>query len=136
MNPLFVDTFYFIALLEQSDLNHARVVEYAREVKYRQFVTTRWVLAETANAFSRVKTRGVAAAFLSAFATSPNVKVIENSDRLFENGFELYTLRIDKDWSLTDCISFVVMKENSLCDALTGDHHFKQAGFNPIFAAI
>jgi predicted nucleic acid-binding protein len=48
---------------------------------------------------------------------------------LFDQGFELYARRLDKDWSLTDCISFVVMREHGLTHALTGDHHFEQAGF-------
>ncbi len=35
----------------------------------------------------------------------------------------------DKDWTLTDCISFVIMRERNVAEALTGDHHFEQAGF-------
>jgi uncharacterized protein len=40
--------------------------------------------------------------------------------------------RRDKEWSLTDCISFVVMKERGLTEALTADHHFEQAGFKAL----
>jgi len=46
-----------------------------------------------------------------------------------DRGLALYISRPDKDWSLTDCISFVVMKERGLTGALTADHHFEQAGF-------
>lgn len=45
------------------------------------------------------------------------------------DGIRLYEQRRDKQWSLTDCISFVVMKREGLTEALTGDHHFEQAGF-------
>jgi predicted nucleic acid-binding protein len=48
---------------------------------------------------------------------------------LFDRGLELYEQRPDKKWSLTDCISFVVMKDEGLQEALTGDEHFQQAGF-------
>lgn len=48
---------------------------------------------------------------------------------IFERGVELYHSRLDKQWSLTDCISFVVMSEEGIAEALTGDHHFEQAGF-------
>ena len=47
----------------------------------------------------------------------------------FDEGVRLYVARPDKDWSLTDCISFVVMRERGITEALTGDRHFEQAGF-------
>jgi uncharacterized protein len=48
---------------------------------------------------------------------------------LFSAGLELFRSRRDKEWSLTDCMSFVVMRERGITDALTNDHHFEQAGF-------
>ena len=51
---------------------------------------------------------------------------------LFEAGLRLYASRRDTEWSLTDCISFVVMKQHNLTEALTADHHFEQAGFIPL----
>jgi uncharacterized protein len=45
-------------------------------------------------------------------------------------GTDLYNARSDKGWSLTDCISFEVMREHGLTEALTADHHFTQAGFS------
>jgi hypothetical protein len=53
---------------------------------------------------------------------------------LFERGLSLYLRRMDKDWSLTDCVSFVVMEEMALTDALTGDRHFEQAGFHVLLS--
>jgi predicted nucleic acid-binding protein len=52
----------------------------------------------------------------------------------YERGLNLYGSRNDKGWSLTDCISFAVMQALHLEDALTGDHHFAQAGYNPLLA--
>ena len=51
------------------------------------------------------------------------------SSELMERGFDLFSRRPDKEWSLTDCISFIVMSEEGITEALTGDHHFEQAGF-------
>jgi len=48
---------------------------------------------------------------------------------LFQDGVKLFAARPDKEWSLTDCMSFVVMTREGITEALTGDHHFEQAGF-------
>ena len=55
--------------------------------------------------------------------------VIYATKALFDHGMKLYARRPDKDWPLTDCISFVIMEREGIADALTGDHHFTQAGF-------
>jgi hypothetical protein len=60
--------------------------------------------------------------------------VIETSHELFEQGVALFSQRPDKSWSLTDCISFVVMEQHGLSEALTADRHFEQAGFVPLLA--
>jgi predicted nucleic acid-binding protein len=58
-----------------------------------------------------------------------DVQVIPLDMQLHEEGIRLYASRADKEWSLTDCISFVVMQREAVTEALTGDHHFEQAGF-------
>lgn len=60
---------------------------------------------------------------------NPQMRIVEADPQLFEEGVQLYASRSDKGWSLTDCISFVVMQREGITDALTGDHHFEQAGF-------
>ena len=62
----------------------------------------------------------------------PNVRIVPASRELLDRGFELFSRCADKDWSLTDCTSFVVMREEGLTDALTTDHHFEQAGFKAL----
>jgi predicted nucleic acid-binding protein len=59
--------------------------------------------------------------------------IVGASETLFERGVELYSKRLDKNWSLTDCISFVVMQDLGITEALTGDQHFEQAGFRALF---
>jgi len=67
---------------------------------------------------------------MEVLRSAPDVTIIPPNDELFSRGIELYAERLDKEWSLTDCISFVVMTDEGIADALTGDRHFEQAGFN------
>lgn len=87
------------------------------------------MLAEFADALSGSAIRGKVAPFINDLAADPTIRIIHASNALFVRGLELYHARPDKDWSLTDCISFVVMKDEEIHEALTGDQHFEQAGF-------
>lgn len=71
--------------------------------------------------------------FLTDLRANPQFTIMPPDEELFEKGLELYAHRLDKGWSLTDCISFVVMQRAGVTDALTGDHHFEQAGFRALF---
>ena len=92
-------------------------------------VTTRWVLAEVADALCAGHWHVRAGAFLRFVQSNAAFTVIGESDRLFDAGLALFQDRADKNWSLTDCISFVVMSDEGLHEALTADRHFEQAGF-------
>ena len=128
----FADTFALIAWLNQNDAAHAVVGEYLDEFS-GTLVTTEWVLVELADAFSAPTARATAVAFLRAVREDPMFEVVGYTDVTFRAGFDLYAERTDKGWSLTDCISFAVMTERGLTDALTADHHFVQAGFRAVF---
>ena len=69
---------------------------------------------------------------LETLKSSQDVKIIPTTVELFDRGVQLYAERADKEWWLTDCISFVVMADEGLADALTCDHHFEQAGFKAL----
>jgi predicted nucleic acid-binding protein len=69
---------------------------------------------------------------LADLELDPRVQIAHPEPGLWRRGFYLYADRRDKAWSLTDCISFVVMQERAIADALTGDHHFEQAGFRAL----
>ena len=134
MTPRFADTYFFVALLADRDHHHSRVTEFVRERPSR-LVTTRWVLAELANALSGSAARQSVATFLLDLDDDPTVTIVGESDELYHRGLLLYSERPDKKWSLTDCISFLVMEDEGLREALTEDHHFTQAGFVPVFAS-
>ena len=133
MKTVFADTFYFLALISPEDEHHKRVKAFADTFR-GAIVTTEWVLTEVANGLSGSPYRREAARLITTLPRLPNVKVFESDAALFQRGVQLYARRPDKEWSLTDCISFVVMEDEELAEALTRDHHFKQAGFTPVFA--
>ena len=131
MNAAFADTYYYLALLSDSDAAHDRALQLSRSLA-RPTVTTSWVLTEVADALAAPEQRLLFLALYNRLRGNPNVKTIPPTAELFEQGIDLYARRPDKAWSLTDCISFVVMERYQLTDALTGDHHFEQAGFRAI----
>jgi uncharacterized protein len=131
VSEVFADTFFFIALLSPSDAAHEAAVDAARR-EVRTLVTTDWVLTELADGLSAPAQRGGCEKFVTELLQESDVVVVPASRELLEKGLALYRQRPDKEWSLTDCISFVVMGERQLRDALTGDRHFEQAGFKPL----
>lgn len=131
MSVVFADTFYFIALSNPSDGYHAAAVRAAESLTSR-LLTTHYVLIEVADALSAPRFRADVAQFLRQFALDPGTEIIGPDVPLYERGLDLYAQRLDKAWSLTDCISFVVMTERGLTEALTGDNHFEQAGFRAL----
>ncbi len=92
---------------------------------------TEAVLVEIGNALSSFHRRA-AVRFLRHCYETANTIVVAVDSELLHRGLSLYEARSDKTWGLTDCISFVVMKENDLSIALTADRHFVQAGFRAL----
>jgi predicted nucleic acid-binding protein len=128
VSEIFADSFFFIALLNPSDQHHAAAVAASSGLA-APLVTTEPVLIELADALSAPANRSRAAAFCAGLAEDPGVRVVPLDSHTFGRGLELYSRRPDKEWSLTDCISFVVMGDRGITEAMTGDHHFEQAGF-------
>jgi uncharacterized protein len=120
MSALFADTYFFVAYLNPKDDCHDLAVHHMT-MRPERIVTTVWVLAELGNFLAGYRSRRLF------------VPLVPASNGLFERGLALYGRCRDKDWSVTDCISFTLMKEKALTQALTGDHHFEQAGFAILF---
>ena len=131
MKAVFADAFYFVACLNRADQHHQKAITFAAEDS-RSLVTTTWILTEVADAFAASKARGRIAGFVAALEGDANTKIIPATQSLFRRGLDRYTARTDKSWTLTDCISFVVMEDEDITEALTGDRHFSQAGFTPL----
>lgn len=134
MRAVFADAAYFIALLNPADNFHVRVREFARQPP-GPLVTTDWILAQVGDAFSQPGHRAKFARLLELLASTPDIEVLPPTIEQFRAGATLHASRPDKRWSLTDSISFFVMKERGLVDALTTDYHFEQAGFRALMRA-
>ena len=131
MNQVFVDTAAWIALLNMDDVWHqqARIVRAELVKKNYVFITTDFVLLEVADALCSPICKKNTAIFLRNIYQLKSTRLIPLDRALFQAGLDLYETRLDKDWGLTDCISFVVMQREGIVEAFTSDKHFEQAGF-------
>ena len=101
-----------------------------------KIVTTEAVLWEWLNALADASTRGIAAEGCRRVLADRRVEVVPFDAELSGAAVDLYRSRADKDWSLTDCLSFVVMERRHLAEALTTDHHFGQAGLKALMLTL
>jgi uncharacterized protein len=131
MRAVFADTYYFCALANQQDESHDRAMRFSHSFK-GQLITSEWVLTELADAYSKKYWRPHFLITLQLLKNDPRATIVEASHNLFERAVRLFATRPDKDWSLTDCTSFLVMEDLQVGEALTADHHFSQAGFVPL----
>ncbi|HEV2972705.1 MAG TPA: PIN domain-containing protein [Pirellulales bacterium] len=128
MTAVFADTSFFAAILNDRDSLHSIAREAAaREVEFR--LTTEFILLEVANFCTRESQRAVFAEQVANLKRAAIIEIVLASHDLFECGLSLFFSRPDKDWSLTDCTSFIVMQDRGSTGSLTSDHHFEQAGF-------
>ena len=95
-------------------------------------VTTEFVLIELADALCEPRHRDEVLSLRRIVETDPTFQLVRASTELIRRGKELFRNRGDKEWPLTECISFVVMQEHQLSEALTADRHFEQAGFKAL----
>jgi predicted nucleic acid-binding protein len=131
---LLLDTAFVQALLNRHDQHHDRALTLLPSVQAAAEVwITEAVLVEIGNALSTFH-REAAAAFVEQCYHTANMRVVTIDTPLLLRALQLYRSRPDKTWGLTDCISFVVMQENKLTDAVTTDQHFVQAGYQALLS--
>jgi predicted nucleic acid-binding protein len=133
MKVVFADTYYFLAVGSQRDQGYGRAIQFIENYRGK-VLTTEWILVELADALATPSQKSRFLYLTDLISADENWIVIDSSHELYLRGVELFSQRSDKSWSLTDCISFVVMQEHGLTEALTADHHFEQAGFVPLLA--
>jgi predicted nucleic acid-binding protein len=127
----FVDTGYFIAIVNRRDGLHRRASQLAAQLG-GPFVTTEAVLLEVGNAMARPPLRRLAVALLAEVRSNPSYEIVSLTSELLAQGIEFFAARSDKEWGLVDCISFVVMEDRGIREALSADQHFVQAGFRAL----
>jgi uncharacterized protein len=133
VNRLFLDASYAIALASESDEHHAKAIEISTVIaeKAIPMITTRAVLLEIGNGLAR-RYRRAAIRLLDSIEDDQDIEVITPSDELYDRALDVYRKHLDKEWGLTDCLSFVVMRDRGMLNALTADDHFRQAGFTAL----
>lgn len=131
MNSIFVDTHYSIAVINRLDQWHQSAIIIIGGLSNVKLVVTETVWVETLNYFAefRAEAKQHAAETIESFSANLNVEVIEQTSEIFREGLKLYKSRLDKGYSLTDCISMNVCRELEISEILTHDHHFEQEGF-------
>ncbi|HEV8713415.1 MAG TPA: PIN domain-containing protein [Candidatus Binatia bacterium] len=131
MDKVFVDTAAWLALLNMDDALHAHARQVMSTLRRQRvsLVTTEFVLLEVADALSAPTQRARTVEFINGLRRMPILSIIPASQSLFMDSWTLYSNRLDKDWSLTDCSCFVVMTKEHIMQAFTSDHNFEQAGF-------
>lgn len=132
MTRVFADKFYFLALTNPRDQTHARVCQWTLGFQ-GEMLTTAWVLTEFGNHMSNVRNRQEFINTVRDLRSNAQATILMPTSALFEDSLNLYENRTDKEWSLTDCISFLAMQMEGITEALTGDHHFEQAGVVALF---
>ena len=131
---VFLDTSYLLALELANDQNHAPAQAHWRSVAQQLplLVTTTYVFDETVTFFNSRGYHAKAVQIGNNLLHSPSLQLIHVDEALFYEGWQFFERHQDKQYSLTDCISFVVMRQLGLDTVYTFDHHFTQAGFTQV----
>jgi uncharacterized protein len=135
MPRYFVDTFYWVALSDPRDQWHTHVLTFSRSLSDYQLYTVDEVLSEylTFYSASSPHVRDDAVQTVRHILHDPHVTVMPQSHASFLDALAFYASRLDKQYSLTDCVSMQAMRREGLTDVLTNDHHFTQEGFRILF---
>lgn len=133
-NKIFVDTSFFIALLNSRDTYHHPAVKWQEQLSKQmvQKITSDYILLELCDGLAKLNYRQVAVQIIELIEKDVSFKVIPTSSEITQAAWTLFKSRPDKEWGLTDCTSFVIMEKFAITSALTTDHHFKQAGFEAL----
>jgi uncharacterized protein len=130
MRTVFADANYWIGLFNPKDQLHDTAMAASRTLTRTRLVTSEMVLVEVLNGLAEYPAlRGQVVLAVDAIMADPNTEVVPQSALLFRDALALFRQHQDKEWGLTDCSSFVIMRKHGLHEVLTHDHHFEQAGY-------
>ncbi len=128
---IFVDSAFILALINERDHYHIHAVHLFRQIRGRPLLITNAVFFEVGNSLARTHKKA-AAETIKRFLSADDVEVVYVTSPLLEKAIALYQSFLDKEWGLVDCVSFIVMRERGVTQALTSDRHFIQAGFEAL----
>lgn len=128
---VFVDTSAWLALINEADTEHATAKTLRDKLlrSKKRFLITDYIIVEIANSLCKTRWRSHAVRLINSIRETDSIEVVEIDKEILDDAWGMYSTRTDKEWSLTDCVSFVVMKRHGIKEAFTNDRHFEQAGF-------
>lgn len=131
MKKIFSDTQYWVAKIHPQDQWHKKVIEVEYKLGLFEMITSESVLIETLNYFSGFNegVKEIAALVVRNLFESDEIRVVSQNTEEVLQAISLYENRLDKGYSLTDCISMQICRNQSIEEVLTHDHHFTQEGF-------
>src|SRR5262245_54932216 len=131
MRRVFADAFSWVAICNRRDQWHSRVAKLSQTLSGCELVTTDEILIEFLAHFSAAGStaRQQVARFVRDLLDDPSIRVCSQSRQSFLHGLALYESRLDKQYSLTDCIAMAVMRQEAITEVLSHDQHFTQEGF-------
>ena len=133
MRLVFADATYWIALFNPRDSLHGVAADVSTSLAQTRITTSEMVLIEVLDALSKPRElRLKVVEAIAAINADPNTDVVPLSGIQFRDALRFYTAHADKEWGVTDCASFILMRERGIAEALTHDHHFQQAGFSAL----
>ena len=134
MKTVFADANYWVALLNPKEQLYHRAKAVQSKLRQAQLLTTEFVLAEFLNFYAPrgESLRLAASELVTRILQNSRIDVIASDREIFTAALTLYARRQDQQYSLTDCISMVVMKRRAVAEVLTQDRHFRQEGFVPL----
>jgi len=135
MKQTFADTSYWVATLDDRDQWFKQAINAGSTIGQSEIVTTESVLIETLNHFSdyRADIKDFVANYVEEILRDEDTLVLLHNHEIFQKGLQLYKSRLDKGYSLTDCISMNAMRDFGITEILTNDGHFNQEGFTKLF---
>jgi predicted nucleic acid-binding protein len=127
---IFADTVYFVALLVPSDQHRSDAISATEQTLRDEIVTSEPVLAEVLAHLSAggPDARRRAVELVDNLLASDRVRIIGQTPQLFQRALELYRRRLDKAYSLVDCMSMDICAAEEITRVLTHDRHFAQEG--------
>jgi predicted nucleic acid-binding protein len=128
---VFADSGYWIAMLDPGDDLHERAEAVTAQLGNARIVTSQMALVEflTFVGIRGERLRQAAVSAVRRLEENADVEILPQSSDQFSSAFDLYSSRLDKNWSITDCASFIIMEQMRITEALAHDQDFEQAGF-------
>ncbi len=135
MKQTFADTSYWVAVFWLDDQWREAALKATEKTGNVEIVTTETVLIEVLNYFSEFKAeiKEKVADAVKSLLNNDEILVLLHNHEDFLKALELYKSRLDKGYSLTDCISMNAMRDFRIAEILTNDAHFNQEGYTKLF---